>query len=167
MEDKILNIFTNVNKWLEYAERKNVILLSLISVELTLSKYFIPESGPNAIQTISIVFLGICVVITLFSFFPKTVIPWWFTFWADSKDSPKDNDNLLFYGHIVKYSSKDYIKKIEETYGLKIASDNYLKDLCSQIVINSQITNNKYNMFKVSFWFMLIGQILFIISLGL
>lgn len=164
METRILNIFTNINRWLEYAERKNVIILSLISVELTLAKYFISDSGPNKLQIMSLIFLGICVLISLISFFPKTVIPNWLTFWAYSTKPPKDSDNLLFYGHIVKYSSKDYIDKLEQAYGMSISSDNYLKDLCSQIVINSQITNAKYNMFKASFWFMLIGQTLFIIS---
>jgi len=75
MEDKLWRILENVNKWLDYAERKNTILLSFIGIQLTVWKTFIKV--PNGWLIAAYVFLGICFLVTLISFFPQTFIPEW------------------------------------------------------------------------------------------
>ena len=162
MEDKLWRVFENVNNWLEYAEKKNTIILSFIGLQLTFVKVFIDKI--NTLQIISILFLGLCFFITLVSFFPKTAIPWWVYSWAQLKEQINANDNLLFYGHITKYSVNDYIESMEKYFEGEIHGHKYLEDLCNQIVINSRIASTKYNMFKVTAWLMIIGQILLLIS---
>ena len=82
----------------------------------------------------------------------------------ESSDKPSENDNLLFYGDITKYSQKEYIENMEKYFGEKIGGNKRLEDLCGQIIVNSQITSTKFNIFKVTAWLMIIGQILFLIS---
>ncbi|MFX0198810.1 MAG: Pycsar system effector family protein [Candidatus Hodarchaeota archaeon] len=162
MEDKLWKVFLNVNKWLEYAEKKNTLILSFIGIQLTFVRLFIDKI--NVLQLIAMSFLGLCFLITLISFFPKTVIPWWVYTWAQSKKEPNVNDNLLFYGHITKYSVKSYIENLEKYFGETISGHKYLEDLCNQIVVNSQITTTKYNMFKATTWLMIVGQVLLFLS---
>jgi len=160
MEQKLWHILENVNRWLEYAERKNAILLSFIGAQLTIGKIFI-ESPSRWILAASVL-LGICFVLTLLSFFPKTIIPEFVRYFA--KSAPRETDNLLFYGDISNYSVNLYTKKLEKYFGEDIRTNRYLEDICTQIVVNSQIANNKYRMFKASTWFMIFGQFCFLLS---
>ncbi len=162
MEQRLWNILENVNRWLEYAERKNAILLAFIGVQLTVGNIFI--KSPNKWLLAACIFLGICFMITLFSFFPRTVIPEWIQYWVNSSSLSKETDNLLFYADISKYSVAKYVEKLEKYFGEDIRTHHYLEDICAQIVINSQIAKTKYNMFKAATWFMIGGQVCFLVS---
>lgn len=162
VEDKLWRVLENVNNWLGYAERKNVLILTFIGIQLTLCKLFVEDVDVWLIACS--IFLGLCFLLTLISFFPQTVIPWWLYFWARSSDKPNENDNLLFYGDITKYSQKEYIEKMEKYFGEDIHGHKNLEDLCGQIVVNSQIASKKFNIFKATTWFMITGQMLLLIS---
>ena len=163
MEDKLWRILENVNKWLDYAERKNTILLSFIGIQLTVWKTFIKV--PNGWLIAAYVFLGICFLVTLISFFPQTFIPEWIYIVVKDKSLAQENDNLIFFGHISKYSLHEYAEKLEKYFDSEIISIQPLMDICSQIIVNAQIATKKYNMFKFSTWLMIGGEILFLISL--
>jgi len=163
MEDKLWRILENVNKWLDYAERKNTILLSFIGIQLTVWKTFIKV--PNGWLIAAYVFLGICFLVTLISFFPQTFIPEWIYIVVKDKSLAQENDNLTFFGHISKYSLHEYAEKLEKYFDSEIISNQPLMDICSQIIVNAQIATKKYNMFKFSTWLMIVGEILFLISL--
>ena len=111
--------------------------------------------------------LIICFLFTLYSFFPKTKVPVVYKYFSKVESKPQEEDNLLFYGHIIKYSKLKYIDSIEKYFGIDIKGTKYLEDLCGQIVINSQIATRKYSIFKFSVLFMVLGQIFLVISLGL
>ena len=162
MEERLWRILDNVNRWLEYAERKNAILLTFIGLQLTFFKIFI--GSPNFWLIIALILLGICFFIILFSFFPKTSIPYWIYSWSNPISSPRVTDNLIFYGDISKYSLQDYIEKLEKYFDEQISTHNHLNDICSQILINSQLAKRKYNMFKAATWFMIAGQLFFLFS---
>ena len=164
MEEKLWRLFENINYWLEYAERKNTIILTLIGIQITLGKIFIKSLTIDFWLIASFLFLALCFILALISFFPKTAIAQYIYFWPISSNHQKETDNLLFYGHITKYSVKEYIEKMEKYFNGKIRGHKNLEDLCNQIVVNSHITSTKFNIFKVNTWFMIIGQILLLIS---
>ena len=162
MEEKLWQIFENVNHWLDHAERKNALLLTFIGIQLTVGKVFI--STPGDLLIAASVVLGICFLITLVSFFPHTAFPGWECIWKGMKSCPREDDNLLFYGDISKYSVDTYSRRMGEYLNIETESDRYLKDLCAQIVINSKITARKNIMFRVATYFMISGQVLILIS---
>ena len=163
MENTLWKIFENVNSWLKYAESKNAYMLTFIGVQFTALKFFNVQS--NGWLILCLISLAVCFIMCAFSFFPKTVISKKIYYIAQSHEKPADTDNLLFYGHIVKYSTNLYIEKMEKRLNGQIIGNKYLEDLCAQIVINSGIADPKYTLFKISFWFMLIGQLFLVISL--
>jgi hypothetical protein len=64
------------------------------------------------------------------------------------KKSKKQNDNLLYFGTIAHYSSVEYLNMIKINYGLDEKQTKYHYDLAKQIIINSQITLRKFNLFN-------------------
>jgi hypothetical protein len=163
MKEELWKIFENVNSWLKYAENKNTYIITFIGAQITIMKYF--NCPLNFWLKVSFIFLGLCLFVCFCSFFPKTSISAWLYYFTKSNDDKKDTDNLLFYGDIAKYSLDNYIEKMSKHLKSEIKGDKYLEDLCSQIIINSSIAKAKFNLFKISFWFMLLGQISFVISL--
>jgi hypothetical protein len=161
MESTLWYIFNNVNRWLEHAEKKNMVLLTVMALQLTLMKTLVATTSIWLI--LAYVSLGLCFLINLISFLPVTEIPKWLYSWSDAISPPAENDNLLFFMHISKYSLPDYIASLQKLLGSEI-TNKYYENICSQIVINSIIAASKYRMFKVSFWFMIAGQILFLFS---
>jgi len=107
IEDKLWRIFENVNKWLEYAEKKNGVALVFIGVQLTVLKVLSTEI--DCWMLAALVALGLCFLSTLWSFFPVTRISFLSRFCSNSWEKPSDKDNLLFFGHIRKYSHKAYL----------------------------------------------------------
>lgn len=161
-EKALWNIFNNINCWLKYAERKNAYILTILALQLTIMKFI--SCTMNIWLLISLVLIGLSFILCIFSFFPKTVISSWMYWLAKNAHKPNANDNLLFYGHIVKYSIGEYINKIECYFNVKLETNKYLKDICGQIVINAGITDAKYKFFKFNFFLMLFGQLFFILS---
>lgn len=145
-------IFSNVNHWLEHAERKNTFifsafsLISLSSIVGTIQTYTSFWVKIGSIVTIAIYLFSL--LFTLFLLFPIT------RFSKSILENGEDrklklDDNLLFYGDIVKYSADEYRQKISEKYSLNFEKGVH-KDLIKQIIVNSHITNNKYKCFKIS-----------------
>ena len=165
MDEKLWRVFENVNKWLEYSEQKNAIILTFIGLQLTIGSIFIKNS--DVWFKVSAIILGICFLLTLLSFFPKTAIPNWIYNRAKSSRKPSENDNLIFYGDIIKYSQQEYIEKLEKYFSGEIKGHKDLEDICTQITVNSQIAFTKYRVFKTITWLMVIGQMLFLASFWL
>lgn len=163
MDNNLWKIFDNVNSWLKYAESKNAYILAFIGAQVTLIKLLDFQTNGRLIT--SFVFLGLCFLVCIFLFFPKTAISSWLYYFAKSHQATNENDNLLFYGHIAKYSVNQYIDRIAKYLNQEIKGNKYFEDLCSQIVVNAGIAYTKFNMFKISFWLMLVGQIFFLLSL--
>ncbi len=162
MDEKLWKIFANVNHWLEYAEKKNAVIMTVIGLQLTLGKLLITK-----VDTLLMVaggFLILSFLITVKSFIPKIKIPGFLKFLSTNPESKiSETDNLLFYGHIAKYSVDDYCKKMETYLGEKVKGVRLLENLCEQIVVNSGIAYSKFKHFNMSIWFLFAGQILFFI----
>jgi hypothetical protein len=91
----------------------------------------------------------ISIIFTLASFFPTSNISKYII--KNGRDKKiRSDDNLLFWGHIYKYSRDEYKSKLEEKYKIKYDNQEYINDLIDQIIINSNITNTKFKFFKIS-----------------
>jgi len=163
MENQLWKIFENINKWLEYSERKNALILTFIGIQLTLVRLFLNEL--KGLFFLSFIILALCLILAIISFFPKTSIPKIAYGWGMPKKPINENDNLIFYGDIVKYSTEQYVNRIETYFGEEISNNKYLVDICNQIVVQSKITLIKFNIFKITTWLMGVGQLLFFVSL--
>ncbi len=163
MEDQLWKIFENVNSWLKFSEKKNSLILAMIAAQLTVIKIFVEDKV--ICTNISLFVFMACLILAIISFFPKSIIEKVLPGLLFSKDKIDANDNLLFYGHIAKYSKSQYMKKMEDVLKHTIVGDKYYEDLCEQIIINSQITLSKLNLFKVTIFLMIFGQIFLFLSL--
>jgi len=163
METKLWQIFNNVNRWLEYAEKKNAIVMTFIGIQLTIGKFFVKK--PDTLLIIGIGFLALGFFIIMFSFIPKFTPPKWLKFMGiTAKKKNPMKDNLLFYGDIVKYSVTEYCNAMEIYLDGKVKGNKLFEDLCEQIVTNSCIAYAKYKFFKIATWFLFVGQMFFITS---
>lgn len=157
VENQLWTIFENVNRWLEYAEKKNALVITIIGAEVALCKLFENKLNFNCYLIIYFLFLLFCFVIALFSFSPKTKIISWF---ADIFSKQGKVDNLLLFSQIANYSSHSYIDKLQEKYNWAIRDSKYLEDICNQIVENSKICAFKFTLFKINFWILFVAQLI-------
>jgi hypothetical protein len=109
MADVLKDIFENVNNWLKFAEAKNATLIAgngllIFGVLKTIHELKIDNYLLWYIYFCLALF-SLSLVIALISFIPKVKIP---TFLLNS--NIETNDNLLFYGHILKYNEKTLLK---------------------------------------------------------
>lgn len=153
IDQKLNEISTNVNDWLKFAETKNAVLLTVtgtgffVCLQIINSNLLLPF-----LIMLSLWLLSGCLLLSmlfaLISFSPEINLPEYLNY-RKSK-SVSDNDNLLFYAHISKYSYKNYLTKIYYKYsGInKTDFSNFEIDLTCQIIINSKIATRKINLFK-------------------
>jgi hypothetical protein len=155
MDDKLNDIFSNINDWLKYAETKSATLIAGNGAlifgfsRLSLSENINCYVGYYLIfcSLLSPISLSICSL----SIIPALNMPW------ESKPTGKhDNDNILFFGHIAKYSPLSYLTKLADKIGEKnVDFTGYQKDLAFQIITNPAIANRKYTYFNTAIWFTL------------
>lgn len=162
--DFLWNIFRNVNSWLEFAEKKNLHLSTFLGVSTLLAvaaKELFPNTADYAllrkfVLISSTIILSLSWIICIFSFYPRTA-PCAFlaTFGTDRKLGPKDN--LLFYGDIAKYSHDELLQAFKARYDLAGIPDSVVSDICGQILQNSDIAYNKFQLFKRGLTVQLLG----------
>ena len=165
-------IFSNVNRWLDHAEKKNAFVFSTFSLISFLSGVATSQSSISTWikigSVITIVIYLIPLFFTLCLLFPVTRFSKLVLEKGKDKKLKKD-DNLLFFGDIIKYSTDEYLQTISKKYSLKLKKGGIHNDLIKQIIVNSHITNNKYKCFKISSVLLFIAvlqfAILFSISL--
>lgn len=158
MADKLKDIFENVNNWLKFAEAKNATLIAGNGLLIFGVLKTIHEVNINIYLLYYIYFclilFSLSLVISLISFMPKVKIP---TFLLNS--DIETNDNLLFYGHILKYNEKTLLDKLNEM--IKDDEDKTSKEFktmyAQQIIINSKIARNKFQLFDIAIKFTLSG----------
>ena len=155
MDDKLKEIFSNINDWLKFAEAKSAALIAGNAVLIFgMSKLILSNETNEAFVAYLIFCSFLCLVslsICLLSVVPALNMPW------DAK--PKGitgTDNLLYFGDIAKYSPLAYLNELAE----KIGSQNeefsgYQKDLALEIITNSVIAQRKFYYFKIAIWILL------------
>lgn len=152
MDDKLKDIFSNINDWLKYAEGKSATLIAGNGALIFgMSRIYLS----NDIDACLASYLMFCSLLCLFSLsicllsvVPALEMPW------DSKPNEKhSNDNVLYFGDIAKYSPLEFLKKLSSKLGNRNEEfTEYQRDLAFQIITNSVIANKKYNHFKIAIW---------------
>ena len=154
--DELKHILEEVKTWLHFGESKHGALLAInLILIFKCTDFFINIEEKKIIG--SKVFLIIIMtlylfstIISLISFMPKL------NKLDDSdvdEDSNSTTNNLLnFFGDIKKYSSsKQYLRDVYYKYFNMEQTSNFPlieQDYAKEIIINSQITNRKFKLFK-------------------
>lgn len=152
LDDKLKDIFSIVNDWLKFAEAKAATLIAanaglIFGVSRLISTFEI-KGILLAYLLLTITLCALSLAICLFSFIPALDMPW-----EKKPSGTNESDNLLFFGHIAKYTPSAYLEKLATSLGLSNMEFNgFHKNLSDQIIINSVIANKKYNYFKNSIW---------------
>ena len=170
--ENLWKIFYNINNWLEFSEKKNSLLLSINSIFLTfLTIYLRFYVSSNQLKEfrcaliLFLVFLLISIFFALVSFFPKSKLSAFSTIRVGD-DLEIDTRNLVFYAHIATFSKQEYILALKNRYGDHFIESNLDKDIVEQILINSEIVDAKFTLFKRGFFFLVLELItLFVIIL--
>lgn len=153
MDEKLNQIFSNVNNWLKYAEAKNALIIvlnsTLIFGIINLYPAIKDDTSYILYMSIAILMMLISIIVALISFIPRLKSPY------EKVESPLENDNLLYFGHIAKYTSEQYREKIEKILSAENTNKEFDMYYINQIIINSKITLIKFKQFEISAWFLI------------
>jgi hypothetical protein len=160
MEEKLNQIFVNVNEWLKYSEAKNGVLLALNGAMLMgLIALLKDASDPFevSITWCLIPSFTLSLVILLSSFLP--IRDKFFNKKYDLRETTVDNTNLLFYGDLRKLSVPVYLELLYQSYkkNIPVSYEKSEKDLANQILNNSAITYRKLSFFTIGAYIDLVG----------
>lgn len=152
MDEKLKDIFSNINDWLKYAEAKSATLIAgngaLIWGLVRVSKSFELNYFLSFILLISVLLCVASLVVCLLSVIPSLSMPWEF-----KPNGKTDSDNLLYFADIAKYTPIAFLSTLEAKLGLKPSDHSgYQKDISSQIITNAVIANAKYKNFQIAVW---------------
>lgn len=148
--------------WVEYAEKKNAVLFTIVGIEMAVLKFLEKPANIQYIN-ITIIFLLAAFFISLLSFYPKTDR---FYILKNYDKSPKKYDiNLLYFDDIKNLECSKFIEKMELRYEVKLGNDKLIFDLCDQIIILSRIASAKFRLFKLAFYAAVCGQASLIVIL--
>lgn len=159
MDEKLKDIFTNINDWLKYAEAKSATLIAgngalIFGLAGIIENYKLPKIIECSAY-LSIACCVISMILCLLSIVPSLSMPW-----ENKPVGTNNNDNLLYFQHIAKYTPNNYLVKLSKKLGGNIGTPNdFQKDLANQIIVNATIACRKYSYFKVAVWFTLASLI--------
>lgn len=170
IEDKLNQIFINVNEWLKFSEAKNGILLALNGTAVIGLMSILKDASEPIKYTLTwclIPALTLVLIVLLISFLPIT--DKFFKKRYDLSGITISNTNLLFYGDLRKLTVPTYLKLLYQSYNKAIPDsfEKSEKDLAHQVLNNSAITYRKFIFFKVSTYIDFIGIVAAILSLML
>ena len=159
LEDKLKDIFSNTNDWLKFAETKTATLLAGNGVIIfgIFRIFKDTDTIHNIFISTAITLLALSIFINLLSLIPSLKMP--FVLYTKDKS---ENDNLLYFGDIAKYSITEYLTKIKN--GTKEFTD-FEQYYASQIIINSVISLKKFRLFLMSIY--LTSSAVFILLIAL
>jgi preprotein translocase subunit SecG len=147
-DEKLKDVFQNINDLLKFAEGKHAGLLvfnsSVIVALLTiykdykhyLDKYFV---------LLTIFFLGLSIFYSILSYYPSTTNK----YKRKNIRRTTNNHNLFFFGDIALLTESEYKNLISSHYP-NTNFDKFNMDLVNQIIVQSKIANRKFTYFKYS-----------------
>jgi hypothetical protein len=170
IETKLEAIFDYVNRWLEFAERKNTYIFTFFSLIVIFTPFIEKLTTVSNLIKMSITilygFYFLAMAATMLSFFPITKISKKLIERGKDKKLSMD-DNLIYYGHIYKYSQEEYIIAFREHYNIELPENKLVNDLIIQIIVNANITRNKMEYFKISIVFTFLALLQFAICFAI
>jgi hypothetical protein len=155
MDDELKTIYENVNRWLTFAEAKNALLVVANgSILVGVTQIFQSGFWEQIHDVVRWYFISLALfsllglLFALLGLLPKTRLPW-----GRRNGLPQpQNDNLLYFGHISRYSAKEFFDSLKELLSEESDLTDMRKAYCEQIVTNSMIAQRKYDLFKVAGW---------------
>ncbi len=139
-------IFSNINSWLTFAEAKNAAIIAFNIAAI--AAFF---SGADILgKTLVFYLINVTMVVAaglaLIAFIPNM---------SNNKkttDVIEEQDNLLLYSHIAKYTKEKYLIALYKKYFNSIKQESDLSkielDYADEITYNAEITVNKYKWFR-------------------
>lgn len=162
--DQLKYIFSNVNYWLNFAELKHAALITFNSA-LLYKGIEMSKANSNKEMLLALIlyllFPIIALIISILSYSPNINS-------YKQKQELSNNEikkiNGLFYGDIVKLTNEQYARKIYSDCGCEEEINKLDIQYAEEIIVNSQITLEKYKKFKLALRMTLIGIILFAVG---
>jgi hypothetical protein len=149
MEERLKGLLSNVTEWLKFAEAKLAtavaingaiifgaaqVLSSAENISVCLKFYLIEVIG----------FAAVALVISVIGLLPRTSIPR-----SIHREPTLRADNLVFYGHIIKYKPHEYIEALAASCGTsEYRGTQFERGYAEQIITLSIIADEKYRFFK-------------------
>jgi hypothetical protein len=152
LEEQLERILSHVNRWLEFAEKKNGALLAgnsaLILGVLSLVQRTPASSYLRIYIYAALGLVAAAAVCCLLSFLPQTQMPW-----LASRRKTSDDDNLLLFSDLADYSPSKVLSALCECIGENERELNQLHThYAEQIITNSRIAERKYDYFRAALW---------------
>ncbi|MFS1862644.1 Pycsar system effector family protein [Vibrio lentus] len=152
MDEKLKDIFSNINDWLKYAEAKSATLIAGNGALIFgLSRLIKSYEMPQIVEYYGYASMALCLVsmiLCLLSVVPALSMPW-----EIKPNGVQDSDNLLYFKDIAKYTPASYLGKLAKRLDVDEKEfSGYQRDLANQIIINSTIACRKYGYFQVAIW---------------
>src|SRR5215213_3939481 len=146
VEAWLADLLDRVIGWLQFAESKNMGIVGIISTFLGLL-VIVLATGPS-VPPLARVGLAVCVLtlmlslpLAIASLLPAADLE---TYAVGKHEPPRQEDNLLFYGHLARYEPRALVRAVDSHYAEVTSDDAAVSklalDLAEQIVTNARIT---------------------------
>lgn len=167
IEEKLRNMFANINEWLKFAEAKNFGLFSVtgaIYLGITQADYEDCVALKWGFVFLSLT-AGAAMIFSLLSLFPfltkvdSAFAKGWISKLSNWIDHEQPFENIHFYGYLRNLEEADFEKEFAMKIGQELKFNQFEKELVTQILYNAKITWLKFQLFKIGGFFFLCGFI--------
>ncbi len=153
MKQTLKYIFDRLEEQLKYAETKHSISITLASALTVFSATYLDSSKPlvNALSAISIIFSLVSVLYSFIALSAKHI--------RFGRTHKSQQENLLYFKHIARFSPEDYLKEIALSYPLfkGYKTDQFDLDLSKQVVATAKTISAKFLLFNFALTFLILS----------
>lgn len=153
MKQTLKYIFDRLEEQLKYAETKHSISITLASALTVFSATYLDSSKPlvNALSAISIIFSLVSVLYSFIALSAKHI--------RFGRTHKSQQENLLYFKHIARFSPEDYLKEISLSYPLfkGYKTDQFDLDLSKQVVATAKTISAKFLLFNFALTFLILS----------
>ncbi len=153
MKQTLKYIFDRLEEQLKYAETKHSISITLASALTVFSATYLDSSKPlvNVLSAISIIFSLVSVLYSFIALSAKHI--------RFGRTHKSQQENLLYFKHIARFSPEDYLKEISLSYPLfkGYKTDQFDLDLSKQVVATAKTISAKFLLFNFALTFLILS----------
>lgn len=153
MKQTLKYIFDRLEEQLKYAETKHSISITLASALTVFSATYLDSSKPlvNVLSAISIIFSLVSVLYSFIALSAKHI--------RFDRTHKSQQENLLYFKHIARFSPEDYLKEISLSYPLfkGYKTDQFDLDLSKQVVATAKTISAKFLLFNFALTFLILS----------
>lgn len=153
MKQTLKYIFDRLEEQLKYAETKHSISITLASALTVFSATYLDSSKPlvNVLSAISIIFSLVSVLYSFIALSAKHI--------RFGRTHKSQQENLLYFKHIARFSPEDYLKEIAKSYPLfkGYKTDQFDLDLSKQVVATAKTISAKFLLFNFALTFLILS----------